>query len=140
MGIDTRLLGEPVDATAAKVVRGKAWERNRASIRQIPLWHEPPRTIKHPKGNDYTGRKAGKFTVVGYLGKLPHAKPWWLCRCLCGSYEPRTEKAILESSERWADRCGDCRDSWFIRRDNWRKSYFNRHGKYPGHIKYEDGL
>lgn len=48
-----------------------------------------------PNFEDFTGKKIGKLTVLGYLGKLnPNYPGRWQVRCVCGAYEQRTAKAI----------------------------------------------
>ena len=69
----------------------------------IPVHSDVPAKMvqnlpKAPTFTDLTGRKFGKFTVVGYLGKLnPKVKGKWQVRCVCGSYEQRTAKAICSA-------------------------------------------
>ncbi|MHB9879117.1 hypothetical protein ACSMXM_05585 [Pacificimonas sp. ICDLI1SI03] len=62
-------------------------------------WKAPPKTKALPKSEsfvDLTGKKVGRFTVVGFLGKkTPNAAySRWLVRCTCGDYEALSSRAI----------------------------------------------
>lgn len=98
----------PLDATAATVTSG-ARHRYEPQIKAPPgfeHWAEPPPVIpphRYPKVGtfvDLRGRRLGRMTVVGFLGKINNAgKARWLLKCSCGDYEARSQKAILSSTE-----------------------------------------
>jgi hypothetical protein len=124
-----------IDRVARRVMRsGIHYERERHESEKH--WKEPRPTYKfipqlgNPQSVDLTGRKFGRFTVVGYLGSKEGAsagagknrKGSWLVRCVCGSYEPRTARAI-RSPENNSDCCLDCRkleQLKGLRGDDWR--------------------
>ena len=61
-------------------------------------------------GEDLTGRKFGRFAVVGYSAEKPAR---WVVRCQCGLYEFRTSKSVKNPNND-TDRCQDCRATFYI--------------------------
>lgn len=111
MPFDHIATGKPVNKLAAQQLgRGIEWKPNRKDSEGARRWDTPPRLQPHPDAKnfvDLTGRRTGRMTVVGYLGKLnPKKKAVWLCRCDCGIFESRSARAILGASE-WG-KCQDC--------------------------------
>lgn len=112
---DKILSSRPVNKQAARVMgRGVHFVPNK-KIDQSH-WSAPPVTIQvssqasNPSFQDQSGKKFGRFTVVGYLGAGR-----WLCRCSCGDYETRRQKAILNRGN-FGDRCDNCRHLSFLKR------------------------
>jgi hypothetical protein len=104
---DAILASTPLNTTAAKVTaRGNHYDpeipQQVRKYSDAPVHSDAPyRCVPIPRGattfTDLTGRKFGRFTVVGYLGKLNpknQKKSSWLVRCLCGNYETRHAPAI----------------------------------------------
>ena len=100
-----RIIGSgPANATAAKVTsRAEHWEPATPLPPGMQHWKAPPpmkRFIVNPASPehvDLTGKKFGRFTVVGFLdddggGKNRGCR--WVCRCVCGDYEAKSTKAI----------------------------------------------
>ena len=99
-----RLIGSgPANATAARVTaRGESWEPATPLPSGMMHWKAPPpmkRFVANPaaaENVDLTGKKFGRFVVVGFLaddgGKNRGGR--WVCRCVCGDYEARSTKAI----------------------------------------------
>lgn len=101
----------PVNRLAARQTgSGIVWTPNRRDTEGARRWHTPPALQPHPHAKnfvDLTGRRVGRMTVVGYLGKLnPKKKAVWLCRCDCGIFESRSARAIVDA-DGWG-RCQDC--------------------------------
>lgn len=83
-------------------------------------------TTRPPKDvPQLTGVKFGKFTVIGWLGKLGEGKnaiPQWLVRCVCGWYESRTTRAIRNPVNS-IDACRLCRKLHEMKRwEYWRRT------------------
>ena len=115
----------PVNKTAGVVMsRGIHWESQRKDG-DAQHWKAPPKTVPVPddnKGPSLIGAKVGRFTVVGYLGKLsnkPAAKGRWLVKCTCGDYEARSAKAI-KNPRNHVDMCVDCRHFEHIKHNHGR--------------------
>ncbi len=70
-----------------------------------------------PDERDLTGEKFGFFTVLGKhtTGKIG-GKVMWAVRCSCGKYETRRKKSIENPNNQY-DRCGDCRELSFLKRE-----------------------
>ena len=110
---------EPIDSVAQRVIsRGSELKLNYRFRQEI--WFAPPPTHKIPDDiEDLTGRKGGRITVFGYLGKtgfngnpkrsrtLGSAKKKWLVKCDCGSYEIRNGKTAKNLDK--DDACQYCR-------------------------------
>jgi hypothetical protein len=111
------LASSPVNATAARVTSrsNETWEPNYRPPATKMHWKEPPatkspsrETVAAVTWDNLTGRKFGRFTVVGWLGRLnAKQKGMWLVRCTCGDYEARTSRAIKQPGNTY-DRCHDC--------------------------------
>lgn len=106
----------PINRTAAVVTSGSR-ERSDRPLPPKDRWlsHAPPPTIperywpaRHSGFEDLCGRKLGRLTVVGYLGKQnPKKKARWLVRCTCGDYEVRSAAAIKAGHDQ-DDCCWGC--------------------------------
>jgi hypothetical protein len=101
-----RLVGRaPANVTAAQVVgRGEHWTPANPMPPDLLHWDAPP-PMKPFVGNpvfpddvDMTGKKFGRFTVVGFLadsgGRNRGGR--WVVRCACGDYEAKSAKAIRQ--------------------------------------------
>lgn len=55
--------------------------------------------------DNLTGYIFGKFTVIGFAGKLRKRQEVWICRCECGNYETRTRDYIHDHAY---DCCHPC--------------------------------
>jgi len=110
----------PVDANAARAVQpGTHWtpefKTGHIECSDTPLLTAPiPATCAN-----LTGIKFARFTVVGYShkksgGTRAHV---WVCRCLCGRYERRTERAVLKGKDA-DDKCLYCRELEFQRKED----------------------
>lgn len=92
------LASAPLDKKAAVVAGGKGahWEP-----KLKPHDHEYARSVDGPLPTkpvapgeeDLTGRKVGRFTVIG---KAAGAQGW-VVRCACGAYERRRSKTLTQS-------------------------------------------
>lgn len=94
---------QPVNSVAARVVsNGVHHEHQRAP--GVVCESMPIETLTIPGKEDFTGRRFGTFTVVGYAmnhkGKL-------VVRCVCGNYSVR-KPSIMESEHSERDSCEDC--------------------------------
>jgi hypothetical protein len=105
---DAILTSAPLNATAAKVTaRGEqAWVPEKQRPPGYLYWTAPP-ALKpfYPSTNphsgseiDISGRKFGRFTVIGLLGEKggKDRGDRWVCRCVCGDYEARSVGAIAQ--------------------------------------------
>lgn len=102
------LTSDPVDRTAARVMRpGIHWEP-KLNPGCIEHWKDRPPTLPAPRP-DLTGTTFGRFTIVGYLGRKGNKtnKARWLARCACGAYEARRARTIRETCGE--DMCIACR-------------------------------
>lgn len=119
---DKLLTSRPVDGAAARVIGGGVHYEPQKEIVQRH-WTAPPNLApitplmrENPQFEDLAGRKVGRFTVIGYLGKLSKSKAaLWLVRCACGDYESRNAKAIRNPENR-GDRCDKCRHLSHLKR------------------------
>lgn len=128
--VDTRLLGTPVNKTAALVTSpGFSF---RADIkRTVPVWDAPPITIRPANGEmDLKGKTFGRLRVIGKLPANVCGKNKWLCQCSCGLYEPRRPKAI-NNPRNHVDACYDCRTIHERKRNAIRNAFFEKHGCWP---------
>lgn len=108
---DRVLASRPVNKRAAIVTsKGVDWQPNVNFNPHGRRWDAPPNELlQRPPGEDLAGRTLGRFTVIGYLGKLnPKKKAVWLCKCACGNYETRGRRAILAAASP-KDACEHCR-------------------------------
>lgn len=72
--------------------------------------------------NDLTGRRFGRWMVLGYVGASPGRASYWLCRCDCG-----TERAVHSSRLRSGDSqaCGCRRTSPNLSHGKWGTPEYN---------------
>ena len=98
---DAVLASVPLNRSAAQVVaRGEHWVPENPLPPGMQHWKSPPPMwVFQPMAgqSDLTGKKFGKFTVVGVLGVDGGKNRGlrWVCRCQCGDYEARSSKAII---------------------------------------------
>jgi hypothetical protein len=116
----------PANRTAGEVTgKGEHWEPTKKI--DVPHWDTPPVVLDPPKTLNLIGSKFGRFTVVGYLGKMTAGKgasPMWLARCACGDYEGRSARAVRNPAN-GEDCCGKCRALIHLKREE----YFRRTGR-----------
>lgn len=99
---DAILASTPLNRTAGAVTgKGEHYESS-AKLTNLN-WDSCPPLAPHPRGAttfvDLTGRRFGRFTVIGYAGKLnPKKKAVWVCKCACGRYEGRHGSAITSAN------------------------------------------
>jgi hypothetical protein len=108
----------PANATAARVMgRGEqSWKpANPRPFGRLHWDHPPPMKdfFGEPHKN-FTGRRFGRFVVVGLLDQDGGKR--WVVRCACGDFEVRTPQSIAlriagfepnDSNPCW-DRCWNC--------------------------------
>lgn len=86
----------PINKTAA-IVTGKGVEYQPNCQINCDEYVGPPETVPvkelalNPSFVDLTGRKKGRFTVIGLM---KDKKGRWLVRCVCGTYTTRSAKSI----------------------------------------------
>lgn len=131
---DAVLASVPLNGTAGAVTsRGTHYDpKIKVPVRRhsdVPVHSDAPaRCIPVPvQCADLTGRKFGRFTVIGYLGRLNptnEKKGLWLVRCICGNYEQR-KAAGIKNPANDKDACMKCR--------HWRgvKRQYERLGSRP---------
>lgn len=88
-----------------------------------PHWElcPPMKTVKFAApDHDLTGRKFGRFTVVGF--SRDYAKKW-VVRCACGDFETRSSKAVKNPANA-EDCCTICRKLILTRRAH----HYRTHG------------
>ena len=117
----------PVNKTAALVMgKGFNYESTKKvqtveSNNPLPTMPLSIQNIKDPNFIDCTGKKTGRLTVVGFyelgLG--------WVCRCNCGTYCVRRQRAIL-NKKNTQERCEECRHLAYLKKAD----HFRRTGKY----------
>lgn len=105
----------PVDKVAAIVVSKSSVESSefRVGHKITSMAPLPTTQFIGPRHHDLTGRKVGRFTVVGCAVWRP--KNWktntnntrWVVRCSCGRYEMLTTKAVKKAHE--SNMCVECR-------------------------------
>ena len=94
-------------------------------------WDAPPRILPVPSDTtDRTGRKFGRFTVIGYLGHHKKKGSRWLVKCLCGLYEMRGRKAV-DNPENEGDGCLRCRRIDHAKRSYERHRFKDLYGYWP---------
>jgi hypothetical protein len=121
---DKLLASRPVNQAAARVIGGGVHYEPDKAIAQRH-WSAPPVTIpltqlqlENPQFRNFSGVSFGRFKVIGYLGVLGQgkkAKGLWLVKCVCGDYESRAAKSILNPENR-GDRCDKCRHLSYLKR------------------------
>lgn len=120
----------PVNKTAVRVVsKGESYQPD-CKI-QNPEFIGPPAVIpRHqlpstPGFIDLTGRKKGRFTV---LGLMAGEKGKWVVRCVCGTYTTRSAKSIKSvetNPNAELDACRHCMHIAYRKRED----IFRRTGK-----------
>ncbi|NEG94094.1 hypothetical protein [Leclercia adecarboxylata] len=86
----------PINKTAA-LVTGKGFSYEPDCIICTPEFVGPPEIadvrdlLRNPSFIDLTGRKKGRFTVIGLMKE---GRGKWVVRCVCGTYTIRNAKAI----------------------------------------------
>ena len=111
---DAILASTPLDIVAGRVTAGKADAYEPQSKVVAQEWDAPPRFVAFiPDTNrsNLVGRHFGRLTVIGYLGGGK-----WCCRCACGKYVSRRNKAVLNQANAEVDRCTHCRHTAFLQR------------------------
>ena len=102
----------PIDRQTA-IVTGKGihWEPSNKSKRRH--WDKcPPLLHRGGKGSErLKGIKFGYFTVIGrYHLRKAGGKAVWVVRCVCGHFEARRAKSILNPSDKEEDMCANCKE------------------------------
>lgn len=102
----------PVDKTAAFVVsrsseQGINFRKKNLISSMSPL---PTRMFNGPRKDDLTGRKSGRFTVIGYSTIIPGRGSLrnpgrWVVRCSCGRYQIASTKAVKSSTYTMCREC-----------------------------------
>lgn len=125
----------PLDATAGRVTaRGEHWVPDAQMPPGWQHWKSPPVITAfvpnhHEKvSDDLTGKKVGRFTIVGVLGEKggKNAGRRWVCKCVCGDYEARSAKALRAAVAGIVDtstvsyRCFYCAQ-WEIAKNRYKK-------------------
>jgi len=95
----------PINKTA-KVVMQEGEHYIKDNLPQVLTSDEPIQTIQY-KGSlksNFTGKRFGKFVVVGFYGDRVRANGErrygrWVVRCSCGRYEVRSSKTIRIGNE-----------------------------------------
>lgn len=114
------IISEPVNKQTAIVVypsthKGHDFPPSQRVTSLTPL---PTTYFTGPKEHDLTGRRCGRFIVIGFSlwrSKDKHNASRWVCRCSCGRYELLTTKTVKSAREE--NRCVECRK---LRRLQWR--------------------
>nr|CAC9204713.1 Uncharacterised protein [Escherichia coli] len=82
----------------AATVTGKGFEYQPNCQINCDEYVGPPETVPlkdlalDPSFVDLTGRKKGRFTVIGLMKEKKKGR--WLVRCVCGTYTTRSAKSI----------------------------------------------
>jgi hypothetical protein len=99
----------PLNKTAGSVTsKGQAYTPDFVSPRAH--WDAPPPCMPVPRSAlNITGFTCGRLTVIGLIGRggTGARTASWLVRCVCGTYEARTSKAIRNPANAH-DRCQFC--------------------------------
>lgn len=113
MSLHRIVCSAPVDATAARVLRGKGahWQPQRKVDERHSHWEAPPPAItpRPADAPDFTGVRRDRMTALYWWGRGR-----WVTRCACGRYE-------LRQAVKWAknldlpDACLECRAAHFSR-------------------------
>lgn len=108
----------PINKTAALVIgKGFHYEPNKKvqtieSKNPLPTRDAYYQEIYSPTFTNCTGIKIGRLTVIGIYSR----SKGWVCRCDCGMYCVRRQKAILNKNNT-QDRCEECRHLAFLKKD-----------------------
>ena len=110
---------DAVDANASRVLKQGVHFESRKIILQNH-WEVQPKLKRVPHiFQDMTGRKFGRFTVVGLLQS---PKKMWVVRCACGMYETRKERSMTNPNNQ-QDCCQKCRELQHLQRQQEFKAY-----------------
>lgn len=116
----------PVNKTAALVTQQASID-NRYEISNLKgklgilFWKDPRPMVSAPEGVNLVNRTFGRLRVIGFLGNKK-----WQCKCLCGNYTGRSQKAINNPNNN-VDACEECRELAHIKREyDFRKTGKNR--------------
>lgn len=118
MKLDTPL--DPVNATAARVIRGGT-RQNMIGVYPRLHWEQCPPLIPRdewpPLMVDLSAHKVGRLTVIGFAQRKAGGKTGgrWAVRCACGDYEIRSAKAIKNPNNQ-DDMCHICRKAQLTKR------------------------
>ena len=122
---------KPVNKMAAfALARGTEWapafkkidiNESDFPIRTVDI---PECTKTNPNFQDLTGRKHGRLIILG-LAESNGKRAAWVCRCGCGRYVVRNEKAIL-NPENYGDRCRHCKALAYIKKKHAWEAYGNQ--------------
>jgi hypothetical protein len=95
-----------VDQTVAKVFAKGVKHQEMTNFGNCLHWQNPPPFTTRLKENQpqIIGHKCGRLTVIGLSTVV---KGSWVVRCLCGDYETRRHKALMNQNN-WGDRCMVC--------------------------------
>src|SRR3972149_7468242 len=108
----------PVDRTAAIVV-SRGYHFDSKKIPGCVLSDTPPApTQRPPTAADLGARRFGRFTVIGYVGRVRKSGKtdfYWSVRCTCGLYSIRRHRAILNQANQ-CDACERCRHLAYLQR------------------------
>lgn len=102
---------KPVNKTAATVISTGTHfipqKKIQTNDSDLPLAIRPltKSELWHKDFRDLTGRRVGRFTVLGASLDFPKH---WVVRCACGRYSTRRSRAI-KNPENTQDRCEHCR-------------------------------
>lgn len=98
---DRILSSVPLNSTAGRVMsRGEHWEPEGKIPPGLKHWKSPPPmkpfdgSIAHTAAIDLTGKKFGRFTVLGLCCEGAKDGARWVLRCVCGDFEARSAKTI----------------------------------------------
>lgn len=136
MGVDTQLLGQPINKEAA-LVTGKGFSHEWINKQRphVKSWdHQPPVRNQMPNQHNYAGIKFGRMHVVG-LAK--EHKKRWVVRRACGTYELRSAKSIdnqVKSPRPGTasnGMCSRCIDLLSAQKREAKQRFYKKHGIYP---------
>ena len=127
--LDALIASVPINKDAGMAV-GQSGEHYEPDIGEVRAHHEtPPPTLPVPAvAAHMIGHRCGRLTVVGFLGSPnPKKNAKWLVRCVCGRYEERKHRALMNEINRTQDCCTRCQ----VERGLKRAEYRRRTGKTP---------
>jgi hypothetical protein len=93
---DRIITSAPLNASASRVTaRGEHWVPETQMPPGLKHWKAPPSMEATPSpAFDLTGKKFGRFTVLGLSTERASDGARWICRCVCGDFEARSAKTI----------------------------------------------
>lgn len=113
---DAVLASAPLNSTTGRVTSRKADAYTPNAKVVSDEWDGPPAFKAFVAANaqqiDLSGHRFGRLVVVGYLGDGK-----WCCRCSCGKYVSRSQKAALNPANAQIDRCTICRHTAYLQRE-----------------------